>query len=97
MLNIMICGFPEVQVSKLKAKIDTAMASINLGGDAITSIVNMRTESCDGKKTPMPYLRVCSTKAGEMSNICEALKIAGVGVDVEFLKLDDFVPAAEME
>ncbi|MEK7542847.1 MAG: hypothetical protein AAB503_00885 [Patescibacteria group bacterium] len=96
MPNIMICGFPEVQANKLKVKICQVMMDLNLGSDAVTSIVNMRVVSCDGKETPMPYIRICSTDGLEIRNITDALKKAKVLVDVEWLVLNSFIPAAEM-
>lgn len=96
MPNIMICGFTMVQADALKVRIDQAVINIGLGGDAITSIVEMRAESCDRNKRPMPYLRVCSTDEGEVILIVEALKKIKIGVDVEWVILGGFIPADKM-
>ncbi len=96
MPNIMICGFPTAQADTLKVKIDQVMSDLGLGGDAVTSITKMYAESCNGERIPMPYLRICSTDGYEIRRIIETLKNAKLGVDVEWLVLGGFIPAAEM-
>ena len=96
MPNIMICGFPTAQADTLKVKIDQVLSGLGLDGDAVTSITEMCAESCDGKRIPMPYLRICSTDEYEIRRIIEALKNAKLGIDVEWLVLGGFIPAAEM-
>jgi hypothetical protein len=96
MPNIQICGFGAIAADQLKRHIDKVMQEIGLGNDAITSIVEMNAESCDGKRTKMPYLRICSTNAREIKKIIGALKKAKIKEDVEWLVLDGFIPAAKM-
>jgi hypothetical protein len=97
MPNIQICGVSDPQrVEILKQNIDLAMLRLGLGGDAVTSIIPMAVESCDGKRTPMPYLRVCSTDADEIRRILDVMKRAGLAIDVEWFVLGGFVPASEL-
>lgn len=96
MPNIQICGFPSETADDLKGKIDATAQELNLGGDAITSIIEMKAEYCDGKRTLGPYLRICSTDATEITNIIKALKEAKIGIDIEWLVLNGFIPASEM-
>jgi len=96
MPNIMICGFGFTEVKELKDTIDAAMQALNLGGAAITSVVEMETNSCDGKRTRMPYLRICSTNEEEIQRIIKTLQIIGYRVDVEWLVLDGFISADDM-
>lgn len=95
MPNIMLCGFQAPE--RLRSDVVAVLDGLGLGSEAVTSIVPMRVESCDGKRTPSPYLRVCSTDADEVRRIVDALKKAGIGVDVEWLVLNGFIPASEMK
>ena len=95
MANIMICGFPPKKAEGLRTSIEVIMQDIGLGNEALTSIVDMETKSCDGTRSPKPYLRICSTDAEEQQ-ITDALKKAGVKVDVEWMPLSNFIPADEM-
>jgi len=96
MPNIFICGFGE-RAEEIKEIVDTIMQRLGLQDEAITSIVEMKTETCDGKRTPAPYLRVCSDNKIEIEIIIRALKRFQIGEDVEHLLLDGFIPAEEMK
>ncbi len=96
MPNIFICGFGE-RAEEIKEIIDKAMQNIKLQDEAITSIVEMKAESCDGKRTSSPYLRVCSDNKPEIKQIIKALHKFKIGEDVESLLIDDFFPAKVME
>lgn len=95
MPNIFICGY-EMRAGAMKNKIDGIMQKMGLQDEAITSIVDMKAESCDGKKTIQPYLRVCSTDKAQILEIIHAFKEKGIGEDVEWLVVDGFIPADKM-
>jgi len=95
MPNIFICGYGE-RANDIKDTIDEVMQGIGLQDDAITSIVDMKAESCDGKRTPMPYLRICSTDVVEIFRIFKALEQNGVKEDIEFLVMSGFTPSFDM-
>jgi len=81
----------------LKSRIDQIMQELGLGDDAITTIICCQPESCDGKKKPMPFVRVCCKDADEMEKIIKAFKEHKLGVDTEKLLLGGFIPADEMK
>ncbi len=96
MPNIMICGYEPHKAGELKGRIQSVMKALGLEEDAVTSIVQMEVESCDGLNTPVPYLRVCSTDEDQIQKIIRALKLAGLKEDLEYLVLTGFIPAKEM-
>lgn len=96
MPNIMICGYKKDRADKLKQRIDIVMQKMDLAEDAITSIVTMRAESCDGKRTPMPYLQLCGTDRKELLRIIRAFKKNGIRADIEWSQIDGFVAAKDM-
>jgi len=83
--------------SPLKSRIDRILQELGLGHDAITTIIDCTPESCDGRKKPMPFIRVCCTDADEMEEIIKAFKERKLGVDTEKLLLGGFIPADEMK
>lgn len=97
MPDVWVCGFTDDVAESLKLKIDAVLQGLELGEDGITSIVSMRAESCDGKRTPKPYIRVCSTARGGALKIIIALKEADIAVDTEWLQLANFFPADKMK
>ena len=56
----------------------------------------MNAVSCDGKMSPMPYIRICSTDEDEIQQIINAFRDAGIRVDIEWLIMDGFISADEM-
>lgn len=96
MPNIFICGY-ERRAPKIKCAIDLLMARINLQNKAITSIAEIIPESCDGKKTRMPYLWIRSTNMTEILEIIDILKKGGMKKDVEWDVIGGFIPAEEMQ
>ena len=96
MPNIMICGFPPKKAEGLREGIELTLRNIQLDNEGLTSIVDMETKSCDGTRSPMPYLRICSTDEDEIERIINALRNAGIKVDIEWLILDGFISADKM-
>jgi len=73
------------------------MQKIGLGADAITSIMGMKAESCDGKKTKMPYILVRSSDYSEIPRILKGLREANIGVDTEWELIGGFIDAERMK
>ncbi len=94
MPNIFICGYGE-RADAMKDTIDRLMREMNLQDDAITSTVDMKAESCDGKKTPRPYLRICSTDGVQIFKIISALKRRKVREEIEWLVMSGFISSAD--
>ncbi len=97
MPNIMICGFTPKGADEIRSRVDRAMQNIGLGDDAITSIINMETKSCNRARSPMPYVRIYTTDKGEIQRIIGAFKDLRIKVDIEWLVLNGFISADEME
>jgi len=95
MPNVIICGYGE-KAEEMKELIDRIMQTLNLQGDAITSIVETKPESCDGERKPMPYLWVRSTSKEEVLRIINAFKAFDLKEDVEYDVIGGFIPASEM-
>ena len=91
MPNIMICGFEPARAEGLKAQIDAFFQSVRIAHDAVTSIVPMQVESCDGHRTPSPYLCVRATNPFEIHRIVEILKV--LNEDIEWEQIGGFIPA----
>ncbi len=91
MPNITICGYESVRAEELKTSIDAVMIEMKLGDDAVTSIVAMKVESCDGKRSLKPYLLVRTTNEDEMHEIMLAFMDAGIREDMELDLIDRFV------
>jgi hypothetical protein len=100
MPNIELYGFEwRVYEMRLKPLIDKVMQSLSLGNDPITTFWTNRTcvtESCDGTKRQMPYIRICGTDIDEIKRIKTALQAADIKVDCEILLLTEFIPRDEM-
>lgn len=89
-------GFP-AEVYAIVSKIESVLKELELGSDAIVDVLHSVAASCDGKKTKMPYLRVCDTDLDRMQQIVQALKEANIGMDVETLLLSGFIEAKDMK
>lgn len=96
MPNIEIRGFSPEESDKMKETIDRILSEIDLSAEAITSIMPMAAQSCDEKRTPQPYLRICSEKKREIDKVASALKRNGVAKDVECLLLYRYISASDM-
>jgi len=96
MPNIFICGYEREKAEDLKKIIDEVMKEMKLQHDAITSVVDMKTESCDGIRKSMPYLRICSTDKAQISEIIKSFRERKLEEDVEWIIMDGFIPAYEM-
>ena len=96
MPNIFICGYEKKKAEDLKRFIDDIMQKLGLQDDAITSILETRPQSCDGRKKPMPYLWVRSTEKDEIFRIIDAFKKKGLRQDLEWDVIGDFISADEM-
>ena len=96
MPNIMICGFTPKGADEIKSRVDKAMQGINLGDDAITSIINMEARSCNRARSPMPYVRIYTIDEGEIQRIIGAFRDFRIKVDIEWLVLNGFISADEM-
>ena len=80
---------------RLKSDIDTKMREISLGGEAITTVIGSRPQSCDGNYTHTPFLRVYSTDKSELNKVVKALKELKLDLDIETLMLNSFIPEIE--
>lgn len=86
MPNIGIHGCKPIEFARgLKKRIDTCMQEIGLGSDAITEIYNTDAESCDGKKTRMPYLRIFSPEFTLVLKILTGFAKCKIYEDVEVI------------
>jgi hypothetical protein len=90
MPNLMMFGYDEPSARRLKGKIDPIMQELGFGEDAVTTVISATVEFCDGHGTPSPYIRVCSTALDAITRIIEALEIAGINEDIEWLVVDGF-------
>ncbi len=102
MPNIWICGFSEKENARIRELVNTAIEELGLSEDAITSIIEMKAEPCRpitpaSPTRTQPYIRICSSGKEEIQNITRVLKKMRIGVDVEWLLLDGFLPASAME
>ncbi len=98
MPNIMLYGFDKpFNLKRIIGRIETAMQNINLGEEAVITVVSSRVKYCDGRKTPAPFIRVCSTEPEEIKRIIDKLKKIGIGIDIEGQVLNWFVSANEMK
>lgn len=91
--NIEIRGFTSKDTERLKVRIDRLMQEIGLAGDTITSVIDMRAESCSRTRLSTPYIRICATKQDEIDQILEAFCNARIRVDIEWLVLGGFISA----
>jgi len=83
--------------ARARERIEIEMEKIGLQDDAVVTIVDSICTFCDGKKTRMPFIRICSTEKEEIDRIVSAIKKAKVSLDVETLVLTGFIPADEMK
>ena len=97
MPNIHLCGFPSGEANVLKNEIDALMQDLGLGDDAVTTIWEVTVQSCDGKRTPRPYVAISSSSLTQMGAILGIFKKAQLGVDVECVTIDEFIPACDMK
>src|SRR5665647_937059 len=95
MPNIFICGYGK-KARELKDFIDELMQEMDLQDDAITSIVETRPESCDGKNKRKPHLWVRSTDKEEIFRIIELFKEKGLRQDLEWDVIGGFILAEDM-
>ncbi|NQV00933.1 MAG: hypothetical protein HQ537_02345 [Parcubacteria group bacterium] len=96
MPNIFICGYKE-KADAMKNNIDWVINGIDLQDEAITSIAEIRPESCDGKKTPMPYLWIRSTDVAEIHRIINAFKKGKIIEYIEWDVVGGSIPAEKMK
>lgn len=93
MPNNQIClyGFDKAEGEgvgeKFRKKILAIMQSLECGGDAITDVYvfDSETSSCDGRNTPMPYVRIklFSSEPEHVPAILAGFQLHGAHVDVE--------------
>lgn len=96
MPNIEIYGVDKPGV--LKSSIDKKMQEIGLGDEAITVIYSHATpEACDGTGKVMPFLRLCVPDRDELNKVVDAIREMKLGLDVETLVLDSFIPSEKMK
>lgn len=95
MPNILICGFGK-RANGIKRFIDALMQELDLQDEAITSIITMRAESCDGKKESRPYLCVRGTNNRQIFPIIDKFKEVGLRLDLEWEVIGGFIPAEDM-
>lgn len=96
MPNIEVHGLGEEAYETAKILIDKALSAIDLADDAVTTFVSSKVHSCDGKKTDMPFLRICSTDPLDFNRIKDAFLSEEFYIDCEFLSLAKFISAEEM-
>ncbi|MBT7553629.1 hypothetical protein HN670_04120 [bacterium] len=85
---------------KLLPIIEAVMLNLGLQDDAVATwhgAISVPV-SCDGNRTPMPYVEVTSTNPEEVERIIAELNDAKVKIDVEIPPtLLRFIPAEEMK
>lgn len=89
------CAFPGEPLA-IRTKIEQIVQDMGLGSDSVVEIVPTIITSCDGKRTFMPYLRICDTNKERMRRIVKAFKKANISMDVEELLLSRFTLAKNM-
>lgn len=96
MPNIELHGYGE-KAEDLRQAIDKAMRGIGLQVEAITNTCNYSDpRSCNGKRTPMPFLRIYCSSGDKTTKILEALAKAGICEDTEIIRVEKFLIADEM-
>lgn len=80
--------------------IEAVMTALGLQDDAVVTwhgAISVPV-SCDGKRTPMPYIEVSSTNPEEIERIISELQSANVNIDCEKrpIPVDGFIPASRM-
>lgn len=111
MPNIEMHGFLKNDPRRQKVMIEIINTAVNLNlikemviteyenkSNFIYQLLNALTNWFGAMNTwSTPYLRVCSTSPGEIQAIIDGLKKRHIGIDVEYLVLDGFIPAEEMK
>jgi hypothetical protein len=97
MPDLELHGYTDAEAERLKKAIDPILQELNLGPYAITNPIPSRSESCDGKRTRAPFIRVYSTDPAEITRILDALENGGVNEDAEWLVLSGFRPKKKMD
>ncbi len=95
MPNIEICGYSTEEAATIQSRIESIMQEMGLGEDAVTSIIPMTVTSCDGKRSPKPFLRICSTDMNEINRILLKIAKGDLRADIETLVLTGFVSIAD--
>lgn len=85
MPNIEIRGYKEKNAELLKQKIDLCLQKIHLGETGITDMVQSKPESCNGNRTPMPYIRLFSSEIEYVPVILYGFQKSGIHEDVEVI------------
>lgn len=85
------------EASSLREKIQDALKQAGWEKEVVVTSIDSTCLSCDEPPKKMPFLRVCSTDTAEIKRLIDTLKNAQIGVDVETLLLNSFVPADEMK
>lgn len=85
MPNIGIHGWQDEEAQKLRGKIDECLQDIGLGEDAVTEIFLTDVQSCNGKKTRRPYIRLFSTEIKHIPAILTQFQNEDIHEDVEVL------------
>ncbi|MFH1171366.1 MAG: hypothetical protein V1778_02410 [bacterium] len=100
MPNLTIYGVPSLHFETVLRVVEQAMQSIGLADAAVVTFVHSTVKSCDGKRRPMPYIRLSTTgDREEVESIIGALKKVGVGMnglDLEWIQLGGFIEAKDM-
>lgn len=86
----------EIELNYLVNKIVKAMEKIGKKDDAVITMIEAVVIGCNHGKD-MPFIRVCSTDSQEIKTIVRALKEGKIGIDVETLVLDNFIPVDKMK
>ena len=92
MPNICIVGVNSRHEAEGHAQyISSVMRNMSLGADAIVTIIEATTMTCD-MGVRAPYLIVRNTNASQAAEIAKKLNI-GLKIDVEVEVINDFLPA----
>lgn len=95
-MNIQFLGFSREEYEEAKPKVDEVLKQIGFADSAVTSFYTYSlVESCDGKRTRMPYLHIFSNEE-QFFKIRQAFIRNQLFFDIESLA-GSFITAAEME
>lgn len=97
MPNIHFLGFSEQGYRIIKPRVNEVLKEIGLDTEAITTFhPGSVAESCDGKKTNMPYLHIFSSNEEHISRIINAFVENEMFFDIES-STGDFVETGEIK
>lgn len=94
--NINFIGYSVEDYRKYKNRIDAVLQKMELGEDAVTTFLpGSLVESCDGKRTSMPYLKIFNSNPEQTEKIVVNMAVSGLFFDIE-KSSGGFISEAEM-